>query len=175
MGEIDFITAFARLLRDGKLRDLFANNPLAAANQIHLATSELPAWRQLNPDELEFQAEVLLRKRLDLVKFFAPKTCAQVEERLWPTFREFARENWPPENTAKFLDAFQFCGWLKQRKPEVIAAAEWNRLDFAVSNHRMNFHFVRLPDARWKMRHGLQIFLRRRAGRWHEFFLYPGW
>jgi len=88
---IDFITAFGRLLRDGNLRDVFALNPQHAGRQIYLRESDLPAWLQLDPADVEFQAEVLLRKRLDLVKWFAPETCRRLDKKLWPVFRQFAR------------------------------------------------------------------------------------
>lgn len=175
MAEIDFITAFARLLRDGKLRDAFAANPQAVARQVHLRIADLPAWRQLIPADVEFQADVLLRKRLDWVKFFAPETCRRLGEKLWPNFRAFARENWPPENAAKIFDSFQFCERLKQQSPESVAAAEWNRLRFAISQRRLAFHRVQRTDSQQRTRRGLQIFLRRRGRRWREYFFYFGW
>jgi hypothetical protein len=130
---------------------------------------------QLIPADVEFQADVLLRKRLDLVKFFAPETCRQLGEKLWPAFRAFARENWPPENAAKFFDAFQFFERLKQQPSDAIVAAEWNRLRFAFSKRRLAFHGVRMPDARHRARRGLQFFLRGRGRRWREYFFYVGW
>ena len=175
MPETDFITAFARLLRDGKLRDAFAADSKTAARQIHLREADLPAWLQLIPADVEFQADVLLRKRLDLVKFFAPETCRRLGEKLWPAFRAFARENWPPENAAKFFDAFQFCEQLKQQPSEAVAAAEWNRLRFAFSKRRLAFHGVRMPDARRRSRRGLQFFLRGRGCQWREIFFHFGW
>jgi hypothetical protein len=42
VAEIDFITAFARLLRDGKLRDAFAANPQAIARQVICAKRIYP-------------------------------------------------------------------------------------------------------------------------------------
>lgn len=174
VAEIDFITAFARLLRDGNLRETFAANPGAAAQQIHLCPPDLRAWLQLNPTEVEFQAEVLLRKRLDSVKFFAPETCRRLGEKLWPLFRDYARANWPPVGAAKFFDAFLFCQRLKQQTPAVLAVAEWNRLDFAASNRRLKIGFVRMPDTKRRPRRGLQIFLRGKNRRSHEFFFHFG-
>ncbi len=175
MTEIDFITAFARLLRDGKLRKVFAANPEAAARQVHLREADLPSWMQLIPADVEFQADVLLRKRLDLVKLFTPETCRRLGEKLWPTFRSFARENWPPENAANFFDAYQFCERLKQQQSGSVVAVEWNRLRFAFSKCRLAFHSVRMPDARRRTRRGLQFFLRGRGCQWGEYFFYVSW
>src|SRR5258708_6828653 len=90
----DFFTAFCRLLRDGKLRDVFAVNPQAAAEQVKLRLADCPAWLQLVPEDVEFQAIVLLRKRLDLVKYFVPETSRQLGEKLWPAFYTYARVSW---------------------------------------------------------------------------------
>jgi hypothetical protein len=172
VAEIDFITAFGRLLRDGKLRDAFAVNPRAVAGQIRLRESDLATWLQLNPIEVELQADVLLRKRLDLVKYFAPETCRRTGERLWQEFRKFGRENWPPESSEKITDAFQFCRRLMQTEPETLVQSEWNRLDFAVLNRRIALHWVRMSGA--KKCRGIQLFLRTSNERWREFFFYFG-
>ena len=172
MAEIDFITAFARLLCDGKLREEFATNPQAVAEKVQLHPADLPAWLQLIPADVEFQADVLLHKRLDLVKFFAPETCRRLGEKLWPEFRGFARLNWPAEGGEKFLDAFQFCRHLRQQNSRAVAASEWNRLDFALSKRWAACHWVPMPVKKMKMRRGFQLFIRSRGGRWREIFLY---
>jgi len=172
--EIDFITAFGRLLLDGKLRDVFAASPQTAAGQIHLRRSDWPAWQQLVPADVEFQASVLLRKRLDLVKFFAPETCRRMGGELWPTFQDYARLGGPSGSSAKISDAFLFCRCLRQRNAKAVAASEWNRLDFALSNRRAAWHWVQMPKMNEKTRRGLQCFLRGRRGRWREFFFYLG-
>jgi hypothetical protein len=169
--EIDFITAFGRLLRDGNLRDTFAANPQAAAMQIHLRRPDFPAWQQLVPADVEFQADVLLRKRLELVKQFAPDTCRQPGEKLWPIFRKYARIYWPPEGCAKILDTFQFCRHLRETSFEAVTASEWNRLAFALSRRRVAIHWVKLPVKKTSRR-GVQLFLRGPGRRWREFFFY---
>lgn len=174
MAEIDFITAFGRLLRDGKLRDLFAINTESAASQIGLREADRAAWRQLVPADIEFQAAVLLRKRLDVVKFFIPETCRRLGEKLWPFFNDYARIHWPGEAQSKIHDAFQFCQHLKRQKPEAIAAAEWHRLHFALSKQRFALHWVEQSSRRGTLRSGFQIMLRGRGGRWREFFFYLG-
>lgn len=174
MAEIDLITAFGRLLRDGRLRDAFAANPATAAGQIQLCQADLNAWLGLNPTDVELQADVLLRKRLDLVKFFAPGTCRQLGEKLWQEFQQFGRENWPADGSEKITDTFRFCERLKQNEPSTLVKSEWNRLNFAVSNRRIGLHWVRMPGADAQTRRGVQIFLRVKGRGWREFFLYFG-
>jgi hypothetical protein len=172
--EIDFITAFGRLLRDGKLRDTFAVNPRAAAEEVQLRSPDLAAWLQLVPADVEFQATVLLRKRLDLIKYFAPETCRQHGEKLWQVFQAYARTCWPPDCDAKFLDAFEFCHHLKKEAAENIAMSEWNRMQFALSKNRASLHWVEQPAGARRKRRGFQFLLRRHQGGWREFFFYLG-
>jgi len=172
--EIDFITAFGRLLRDGNLRDRFAANPQAVAEEIHLRRADWPAWGQLIPADVEFQAVVLLRKRLDLIKFLAPETCRRMGEKLWSVFHDYARASRPPDGSAKISDAFLFCRHLNAQNPEAVVASERNRLDFAVSKKRMALHRVQMPTGKRKASCGLQLFLRGRGERWREFFFYLG-
>ena len=174
MAEIDFITAFGRLLRDGQLRDAFAANPTAVAGQIQLRSADLTTWMELNPTDVELQADVLLRKRLDLVKYFAPETCRKLGEKLWHEFRKFGRENWPPEGAGKITDAFQFCRRLRHNEPHTIVQSEWNRLDFAVSKRRVALHWIQMSGTKTKTHRGLQLFFRSKGGHWREFFLYLG-
>lgn len=174
MAEIDFITAFARLLRDGTLRDQFAEDALAAAKNIQLRLTDYPAWQQLVSADVEFQADVLLRKRLDAVKTFAPATCRRLGDTLWPVFREFARHHWPGEEDEKFLDAHQFCRALKQKQPDAVAGWEWNRFKFALSKSHVAFFLVKIPLAKNKSRRGIQLLTRNRSGRGREFFIYLG-
>lgn len=172
MTEIDFITAFGRLLRDGKLRDRFAVDPRTVAEEIHLRQSDWTAWEQLVPADVEFQATVLLRKRLDLIKFFAPETCRRMGGKLWPVFYSYARSDWPSDGSAKISDAFLFCQHLKQQNPKAVAASERNRLEFALSKKPADLHWVEKSSRKRKTRRGLQLCLRGRGGRWWEFFFY---
>lgn len=174
MTEIDFITAFGRLLRDGRLRDVFAANPELAAKQVSLRALDRAVWRLLIPADVEFQAAVLLRKRLDVVKFFIPNTCRRLGEKLWPSFNEYARNHWLGEAQPKIQDAFQFCQHLQQQKPEVIAFAEWNRLEFALSKQRFALHWVQQSSRQRTLRSGFQLMIRQHGERWREFFFYFG-
>lgn len=170
--EIDFITAFGRLLRDGLLREVFAANPKTAATSIRLRRADLKAWQQLVPADLEFQATELLRKRLDLVKYFAPETCRLIGENLWPAFQRYGRTNWPTENLPKSADALEFCRHLREEAAKPVAASEWHRLSFANSRHRIRLHWTQFPTKGGKSKHGFQLFLRGPGKRWREFLFY---
>jgi hypothetical protein len=128
---IDFTTALARLLRDGAWRDSFRENPSETADALHVRVADRAAFVSLSPNELEAQADTLLRKRIDQVKQFAPELCAGLGERLWPQFREYARRHWPEKASD---DALRFCEKISATDPRVVSKAEINRLRFTASN-----------------------------------------
>lgn len=174
MVEIDFITALGRLLRDGKLRDAFAADPQAVAAQIKLRPSDWPDFLQLIPADLEFQAQILLRKRLELVRHLLPETTRRAGDQFDPAFFKYARTCWPPELRAALQDAFEFCRELKRQQSIVVDASEWNRLVFAISRRRTALHWVQMATRNKKIHRGFQIFLRINGQNWREIFLYLG-
>jgi hypothetical protein len=172
--EIDFITAFGRLLRDGRLRDAFVASPQAAADLVQLRPSGHSLWLQLEPSDVESQADVLLQKRMDLVKFIVPQTSRRLGETLWSVFQQYGRINWPTGRSEKIYDTFLFCRYLKEQQSKAVVASEWNRMNFALSKRRAALFYLQMPTARNKSRHGFQFFLRGRNQRWREFFFYLG-
>src|SRR5437868_1509450 len=84
--QIDFVTAFGRLLRDGSLRDAYAQDPLRTTECLGMRAEDRPALLGLNPEHLELQAEVLLRKRFDALSRLIPRTIENAGERAWPLF-----------------------------------------------------------------------------------------
>lgn len=167
--EIDFITALGRLLRDGDLRDAFAANPPAVAAQINLRRADWPAFLQLVPADLEFQARILLRKRFELLQPLLPETARRLGEHFWPLFLEYARTNWPDGPRAALQDAGKFCAQLKRQPASLVSTSEWNRLRFALSERHLAVHFLVREDFRGKLRPQLQIFFRGYTLRWREF------
>lgn len=171
MPAIDFITAFGRLLRDGSLRDNFARNPELVALQLDVMASERASLLKLIPEALEFQALVLLRKRLDVVRNIIPETCRRLQESEWPVFSEFARNYWPSDAKPIGTDAHEFCRYLKLCRPGRVNPAEWHRLEFAFSHRCLAIHRIRQPLSGPKEKSFLQIFVRVSAERWHEIHL----
>ena len=169
MAEIDFITALGRLLRDGNLRDVYAAQPDTVAARLDLRPEDRPAFRQLVPEDVEFQARILLRKRFDLVRRFLPDTERRLGEKAWPLFLDYARVNWPAEPRATLRDAGQFCRRLRQQQPSLVSQSEWNRLRFALSEKSFAIHWQLRGEAGGTVRPRVQIFYRGRSRRWREF------
>ena len=140
MHAIDFTTALARLLRDGAQRDSFRANAIGAADQLNVRAEDRAAFITLSPAELDAQADVLLRKRLDHVKRLAPALCAKCADRLWPRFREYARHQWPESATG---DALHFCEHVLLSDSGIASRTELNRLRFLASTARLRVSIVR--------------------------------
>ena len=174
MHKIDFITAFGRLLRDGSLRDAYAKDPFSTADSLGVAIEERPAWLALNQDDLEFQAEVLLRKRFEAVSRLIPQTVANAGARAWPLFAEYARKIWPDADPPEVDDANRFCIRLDSMPDSFVPADERNRVRFAAGNASFAVHFVPNASVRNRRRPCLQIFLRTTGQAWREVLLYIG-
>lgn len=87
---IDFTTAFGRLLRDGALRDAFARNREITVAAMPVREHDRPALAQLNSEDLEFQATVLLRKRFGEVRRHLPLTIERLGDESWTAFHRYA-------------------------------------------------------------------------------------
>ncbi len=172
MATVDFITAFGRLLRDGAMRDAFAANPHALAAQLNLRESDCAALAQLIPADLEFQARVLIRKRLDLVQRIIPETCRLLASETWSVFQAYARANWPTSGQSAAHDAHGFCRHLQQHQPDALCKAELNRLRFVLSRRPFGLHFIRRKCTRNESKPALQVFLRFGRRRWREITCY---
>jgi len=165
---IDFITAFGRLLRDASLRHAYASDPLGTAENIGLPIESRSAWLALDPTDLEFQAEVLLRKRFEAVSQLIPQTIANAGARAWPLFAEYARHVWPGGEPVELDDARGFCSHLESLQNGFIQTEERNRVRFAAGNSRVAFHQVADAFIRHRRRPCLQVFLRTTGRAWHE-------
>jgi hypothetical protein len=165
---IDFITAFGRLLRDGALRDAFAADPDAVVQQIGLQERDRPVFMQLRPADLEFQARILLRKRFEVLRPTLPRTYRNLGGNAWVEFQRYARTG----GAAGKDEAIAFCQHLRQVRPEALCLVEVNRCAFVHGPRRVAVHFVLAPIGGDRRRPGVQVFLRRRPDRWHEWLVY---
>jgi len=171
---IDLITALGRLLSDGSLRDAFAADPLAVAAAFGLRENDLATFTRLAPDDLEFQALVLLRKRFEAVRRVIPSTCSRLGGKGWARFQAYARMHRFSGTDQPAREAHGFCQRLLQLEPEALCDFEWNRLCFVLGGSRVAAHFVRGLPIRNSPRLALQCFLRGRRSGCRELALYFG-
>jgi hypothetical protein len=125
---IDFTTALGRLLRDGTRRDSFRANASSAADELNVRAEDRAAFIALSPTDLDAQADVLLRKRLEHVKRLTPELCAKLAGYVWPHFRVYARSQWPEDANR---DALHFCEHVLLKDAQTVSRAELNRSSFS--------------------------------------------
>lgn len=171
---VDFVTALGRLLQSGPLRDKFAADAQAVADEMRIRASDRAAFLQLVPSDLEFQAVVLLRKRFDLIRRVLPRTCSGLGKRAWPEFQRYARACWPSGARATAEDALGFCAHLDAAEDGVVCALERHRARFVCESRRFSIRYVRTPRTIGIARGALQVFFRHRASHWHEWLFYVG-
>lgn len=156
----DFSTVLARLLSDGALRDAFAADRKAALAGFSLGGDDQQALENLDPEDLEFQAEILLRKRFDLVLRHLPTTCRKLPGEGRPDFIGYARCRWSGGEFAQQVDALEFCRFLRTHRPGAVDAEEENRLVFATSGRRWAWFGILSWDEKGRRRPAGQILFR---------------
>jgi hypothetical protein len=168
--QTDFVTALGRLLRDGVARDAYRADPARTIERLELAEAERALLLNLDADDLEFQAEVLLRKRFEAISRVIPQTLANLGEDAWPAFVKYARNFWPVCQKMAAQDAGGFFEHLRTHRPAVICGREANRIRFALGHRRIEAH-LRDMHVRGRVRKCLQLFFRWRSG-WSEHAFY---
>ena len=172
MPEIDSITALGRLLRDGSLRDAYAAQPSQTVDTLGVPPAQRGALLDLKTEDLEFQAQVLLRKRFQTVLALIPLTCSSLGESAWARFIEYARDHWPAGNQMEVLDARDFVQYLREKHGATIAISETNRIRFALGTRCISFHFLKRIRLRNRERCAVQVFLRLASDQWNEYLFY---
>jgi len=172
MSAIDSVTALGRLLRDGALRDAYAAQPAQTIQDMDVLEADRATLLNLNTEDLEAQASVLLRKRFESISRLLPQTCARLRDEAWPSFAEYSRRWWPPREPAGVIDANQFFRHLEAKGKSVTPKSERNRIHFGLSHRRFAIYLT--PDLfiRNRVRMGVQIFLRRSPAMWREYVIY---
>lgn len=135
-------------------------DPERAVTSIGAAEADRPLLASLKPDDLEFQAEVLLRKRWSAVRVLMPDTVARLAEDGWRRFRSYARLTWPEGRGGAEWDAARFCDWLRRVTPDSLNVAESNRVRFASGSNCIKLSWAPDLKVRGRVRSGWQVFLR---------------
>lgn len=162
MPSVDFQNALALLLRDGGWRDAFRTDAAATCRRLGVAEDDASVLAGLEPGQLETQADVLLRKRLERVRPHLTESCRRLGSGLWAEFRRYARERWENEGLA---DALAFAGHVAAVRPGALARWEWARLRFMADAKRcfgVGPVLTYANPLRWRV--GLLLFIRRRDG-----------
>jgi len=171
----DFATALARLLQDGALRDRFALDPRGVSSEMGLSEEDSYALSALPPGDLEYQAEILLGKRLETLRPFLSRTLTALGEDAFPVFRLYARKNRPAGLFCQQrYDALAFVEFLTAQRPWAVSLADLRRLRFLQGYRHLALHFLDDEEIRGRRRHGLRIFFRNLTGKVFEWQIYLG-
>lgn len=175
MSAIDFTAALARLLSDAALRAALAANPADVTERLGVRGEDGAALAALPAEELECQARVLLRKRLEGVRHLLPQTCAALGENLWPHFLDYARAGCPRGQSLAAQDARGFAEHLAAARVPGLCRSELHRARFALGHARGAVHLARELPVGGGPRRALQVFLRGRSGSWREWAVFFRW
>ena len=169
MSEIDFVTALGRLLHDAQLREAFREDRARAVEKLNVRATDRESLERLAPDEVEFQARLLLRKRLQTIQRCLPIMCQRLGDRLWPTFIDYSSKESSEADPAS--DACRFAECVARAVPGARCSSEINRLRFVTGRARFSLRFTRDAGASMPGGNALQIFIRWRDSKWTEWTL----
>lgn len=164
----------ACLLRSGALRERYAIDPKGVLAALHIRAEDLPTFAALTPNDLEFQARILLRKRFTEVQELLPQTCAALGDQAWIVFQSYARDHWPSDAGGAAEDALSFHAAAAARFPRRVCDPERNRLRFRNSNSRLRIYGVRDASLNSRCPYGIQILVRFTARDWRDWTLHLG-
>ncbi len=164
----------ACLLRSGALRERYAIDPKGVLAALRIRVSDQQAFAALTPNDLEFQARILLRKRFTEVQDLLPQTCAALGDQAWTAFQVYAREHWPSDAGGAVEDALSFYAAAAAQFPRRACNAERNRLRFRQSSQRCQIHWVRDVSLNSRCPYGIQVLFRFTACDWRDWTLHLG-
>lgn len=156
---LDFTTALARLLRDVELRRRFRVDPHATANELCSEASARAALLEVDVDQLDEQAEGLVRKRFAEVAELLPRSVARLRGTALPLFKEHAASFWPEGHRRHIEDAAGFARYLQRRGVSAACEAELHAAIFGGSRRMAAIRLTRIIVGR-RTRRALQILLR---------------
>ena len=175
MNATDFTTALARLLSDQRLRAGFKANPADATHKLNVRAEDFAAVAALAPDELEIQARVLLRKRLDAIRSIIPQTCARLGETLWPRFESYMCSVPLVSPRGGLQDALGFCLHLNITETGVVVQSELNRLHFVQGRRWLAVHVCQDLCVQGRPRPGVRVLVRLGQRCWREYAVFIAW
>jgi len=166
LSQIDFVTALGRLLHDVRLREAFREDRARTVEALNVCATDCQAVLRLTPDEVEFQARVLLRKRLNAIRRWIPVTCERLGDRLWATFVDYSNRKSTLSDGTK--DACCFAEYVAAAVSAAGCSSEVNRLHFATGRSRFCLRFTQDAGAVMFGGRAVQIFVRWSSRCWRE-------
>lgn len=161
---MDLTTGLTRLLSDRALREEFKADPEKVSAALGIDEDDWKAFRSLDPEGLDAQANTLLSKRLWEVSGLLRATMRGLGAQARPRFMAFAEAFWPRDHRRHFEDAVAFCDYLKKEGAGEVCRAEENWVRYVLEGKRFRVHWVREFPAYGSRRWALQILYRNGEG-----------
>ena len=168
----DLTTALGRLLSDAGMRESFRSNPGEVADRFELSAADREALGAIDPEGLDAQADVLMRKRLHEARRYLPRTMEGLGDAAGGWFRRYAAGNWPVGHRRHVDDALGFAGFLADRRIPGRCRDEINRLRFLSRGGRFAVHVVPDLPIDGRPRSALQILYRDRGSQPRQLALF---
>lgn len=168
----DLTMVLGRLLTDPVLRSDFAENPGTVIQKFRLPSSAATALQQLDPVELDRQAQCLIDKRFHEVAKLIPRTVQQLGAAARQVFQEYATGFWPDTHRRHLQDAAEFSRYLSGPRSGAVCRSERNLVRFRLSARRIAVSLVPDAWARDRSRPALQVLVRTDDGRAVEYLWY---
>lgn len=138
----EFVEMLAKLLSDSVLRLEYTRQPEQVLERNNLRERDKHIFLGISPQQLDAQADILIRKRMRELYAMIPVTMTGHGERAGNLFRAYAECNWPQGHQRHHLDAIRFCEYLKHAGMD-FNRSEYYRVRFAIGRARWQIRFVR--------------------------------
>jgi hypothetical protein len=142
------------------------------ADELRLRRADRAAFLALSLDQVEAQAEALLRKRFHQISKLLPLAMERMGDDAWAHFRRYAEGHWPEGHRRHLEDALEFVRYLKAQEVGELSWRELHRLQFLLSERRVAVHVLWGFAVRGRRRPALQLLVRGGAGRVGEYLTY---
>lgn len=155
------VEALALLLSDAGMRRRFSENADIVINELKLNAQDRRLLQSVSAQQLEIQAQLLIKKRLREVYKIVPLTMKGLGTTVFSVFAQYAVQYWPQSHRRHEQDAARFCAYLKQCQ-HPYNRSEWNRMRFVLRGYRYWFDFASDALVKGKKSCVLQVLYRRK-------------
>lgn len=171
MAKMVFCEALGKILSDRSLREAFLRDPNDCASRLSLQSQDVPAFIRMSTDEIQRQAQTLLKKRFHEVSKWLPATISRLGAAAWTDFRDYAELEWPQGHNRHLRDAIGFGEHLQRSRRRELSTREFHRLRFRDSSQKLRLGFSLHWDFATRRHFGFQVLRRLKNGKISEFLL----
>lgn len=173
MNQLDVVNALGQLLHDQRLLKRFIEDRESVIAELGITKDQSAFFLNLKDTQLKTQADSLVRKRWGEVAELIPNTWVRLGKKAILRFNQYADEaEWPDGHRRHFLDADQFCEFLRRQAPAGYLKSEHHWIKFLCHPKRISVRFVNDFIVKGKKRFAIQCCYRHRGRpRFKAFYL----